>query len=215
MTSFCESLRIALKDHPWEEWPALPGRTNDIRCGVVVPVHEAEGEPTIYAGARSKSLGKHAGEVCFPGGRPEAGDEDLWATAIREAKEELSIEGLDKLGRLSSVPLYTSDYRLEPYIAVLGADVQPVADGQEIVEVLPIALRSWLSRSHISGIPWMSDKGEEHLSPVFEVGDYLMFGGTAYVFLELLGVVAPLLGGEVPPIELGTYRWADILPELR
>ena len=214
MTSFCESLRIALQERPWEEWPALPGRTNDIRCGVVVPVQDDGTNPRVYAGARSQSLGKHAGEVCFPGGRPESGDQDLWATAIREAQEELAIEGLDQLGRLSSVPLYTSNYRLEPYIAELSAESVPVADGQEIVEVLPIDLKAWLARSHISGIPWLSDKGEEHLSPVFEVGDYLMFGGTAYVFLELLGVVAPLLGGKVPPIKHSSYRWEDILPEL-
>ena len=213
MTSFCESLKNALSELVWEEWPALPGRTNHIRCGVVVPIREETGRPVVFAGARSQNLGKHAGEVCFPGGRPEPSDADFWATAQREASEELGITGLIQLGRLSSVPLYTSDYRLEPYIGLLADDAAPEPDGQEIVELLPIDVLEVLDRPQISGIPWVSE-GSEHISPVFEVGTYLMYGGTAYVFLELLGLVAPILGRKVPAIRTSDYRWQDILPGL-
>ena len=101
MTTFCETLKNALSVREWEEWPALPGRTNHIRCGVVVPIRVEAGRPVVFAGARSQNLGKHAGEVCFPGGRPEPGDADFWATAQREASEELGITGLIQLGRLS------------------------------------------------------------------------------------------------------------------
>ena len=34
------------------------------------------------------------------------------ATALREANEEIGLEGAEVLGELSSIPLYTSDYRL-------------------------------------------------------------------------------------------------------
>ena len=211
MATFCESLKNALSERPWDEWPALPGRTNHIRCGVVVPIREEAGRPVVYAGARSQTLGNHAGEVCFPGGRPEANDADYWATAQREASEELGITGLVQLGRFSSVPLYTSDYRLEPYLGLLAEDVTPEPDGHEIVELLPIDLIEVLERPALLGIPWVAE-GSEHISPVFEVGSYLMYGGTAYVFLELLSIAAPLLGFEVPPMTKSHYRWQDILP---
>ena len=181
MATFCESLKNALSERPWDEWPALPGRTNHIRCGVVVPIREEAGRPVVYAGARSQTLGNHAGEVCVP------------------------------LGRFSSVPLYTSDYRLEPYLGLLAEDVTPEPDGHEIVELLPIDLIEVLERPALLGIPWLAE-GSEHISPVFEVGSYLMYGGTAYVFLELLGIAAPLLGFEVPPMTKSHYRWQDILP---
>lgn len=40
---------------------------------------------------RSELLRAHPGEVCFPGGGWEEGDENLYATALRELHEELGI----------------------------------------------------------------------------------------------------------------------------
>ena len=108
-------LMILIQDYQWREWPALPGQTNDIRCGVLVPAVITD-DIKVYAGVRSSGLDKHAGEICFPGGRPEPSDDDLVATALREAQEEMGISGARILGRLSSMPLYTSNYRLEPYV---------------------------------------------------------------------------------------------------
>lgn len=41
---------------------------------------------------RASHLLVHAGEICFPGGRHQAEDESLLATALRELEEELGIE---------------------------------------------------------------------------------------------------------------------------
>lgn len=40
---------------------------------------------------RSEHLRAHPGEICFPGGTWEAGDANLYATALRELHEELGI----------------------------------------------------------------------------------------------------------------------------
>jgi 8-oxo-dGTP pyrophosphatase MutT (NUDIX family) len=154
-------------------------------------------------------LENHAGEVCFPGGRPEKEDASLEATALREASEEMGISSAQVLGRLSSMPLYTSNYRLEPFVGIIGDDV-PVADGSELVAVLPVSMKDLLTRPRINALAW-NDAGTEALSPVFELSNRLMFGATAYVLYELMTLCAPIVELEMPPMEKGPYTWDDIV----
>ena len=206
-----EELIEALKAYPRSEMPALPGRTNKIRCGVLIPV-TLFGDPTVYVGQRSMELTNHPGEICFPGGRQEESDSSLQATALREAQEEMDISDVELIGRLSSFPLYTSDYRLEPFVGVLD-EAPKLPDGNEIIRIHAINLVEILNRPCINCIPWQTDEGI-HLSPVFEVNDRLMFGATAYVFLEFLELVAKLLNHPIPERRRGPYDWTDILPVL-
>jgi 8-oxo-dGTP pyrophosphatase MutT (NUDIX family) len=206
-----KALAEALAAHPHPDLPALAGRTNHVRAGVLVPLTwRAEAGPVVVTTVRPKTMRMHAGEVCFPGGRPDPGDADLFATALREAREEVGIQHATLLGRLSSMPLYTSDYRLEPFVAeVPDAPLRP--NPGEVAEVVAIPIAEHMAGSSIDAIPWEED-GESRLSPVFTLGPHVMYGGTAHVFYELLLVAAKALGVELPPLQPGRYRWEDLLP---
>ena len=201
-----------IQNYKWKEWPDLPGQSNDIRCGVLVPTVFTD-DIQVYAGVRSSGLEKHAGEICFPGGRPEPGDPDLVATALREAHEEMNIRGARVLGRLSSMPLYTSNYRLEPYVGAMDGP-KPVADGSELVKVIEVSMRDLLSRPCIHALGW-DNQGERALSPVFELEDRIMFGATAYVLYEFLTLAAKVLELDVPALQEGPYTWPQIMETTR
>jgi 8-oxo-dGTP pyrophosphatase MutT (NUDIX family) len=207
-----DAVRHALCAYEPQEAPALPGRTNHLRAGILVPLRLGD-DPTTILTERTSHLSNHAGEVCFPGGRPDADDPNLEATALREAEEELAIREARILGRLSSVPLYTSDFRLEPFVAEVG-DTALRANPGEVKRVLEVPLASILSAPFLHGAPWVQD-GQTILSPLFEVDGALVYGGTAYVLYELLTIVAPLTGRPVPPLRAGKYTWPDILASLR
>lgn len=210
-----EAIRQALVAHRLQRWPALPGRTNHLEAGVLLPLRVSSpgGEDArieLIATERRGHLGLHAGEVCFPGGRPEPGDRDLAATALREAAEEVGIRRAEVLGRLSSMPLYTSDYRLVPFVAAIE-DEELVPEPGEVERVLVIEIQAVLARPHIDAVPW-EHEGARLLAPVFDVGAARpMFGATAQTFLELLYVVAPALGARVPTLEAGRYTWPELL----
>jgi 8-oxo-dGTP pyrophosphatase MutT (NUDIX family) len=211
-TPTADELGAALGAHVRRDMPALPGRTNHLLTGVLVPL-VWDPEPVCIATVRASGLREHAGEVCFPGGRPEPDDPDLLHTALREAAEELGIEGARLLGELSSIPLYTSEYRLRPYVAVIGS-TEFVVNDEEVAKVLRLPLRAWLEQEELQGIPFEHD-GRTHLSPCFEMEGALMFGATAHVFHELLGVSAPLFEMPLPPLCAGPYRWEDVLAPAR
>jgi len=203
-----EALRNALAVHVRRDMLALPGRRNDRRSGVLVPIVWSP-RPTVLVTLRPRHLARHGGEVCFPGGRPEPGDADLWATAVREAEEELGITGAEPLGRLSSIPLYTSDYRLDPFVAAIP-DVPLTPDPGEVAAVYRLDLPEVLARPRVEGIAYAFE-GREHLAPYFDLAPgVVLFGATAIAFWELVLAVAPAFGATPPPVVPGRYRWSDL-----
>lgn len=198
----------ALSAYTPMELPALPGRTNHLKAGVMIPI-VWDPEPRVLLTLRPQTMRRHGGEVCFPGGRPEAADEDLWDTACREAKEELGIQGARCLGLLTAMPVYTSDFRLFPHVAEVPAGPL-VPDPEEVAEVLPVAFATLYGLPHIDGIPYGGHGVMDH-SPVFMVGGSPVFGATAHSLWELLYVLAPVFGCELPPFQAGRWRWQDLL----
>ena len=204
-----DEIRTSLNDHTLFEMGALPGRTNHIQAGVLVPLLW---RPDLCAlvTIRSDHLRVHPGDPCFPGGTSEPEDMSLLDTALREAREELNIVDPEILGRLSSVPLYTSDHRIEPFVAAL--DQQQIRPSPaEVKKVIYAPLLKLLTRPHLDGIPWRCD-GQEALSPVFEIEGHLVFGATAHTLHELLEVVASTVGEAIPPLVAGRFTWQDAMP---
>ena len=203
-------LATALADHRPAAIPALPGRRNHLHAGVLVPIEWSPADLAVILTERASHLRLHGGEVSFPGGRPEPADDSIQTTALREAEEEIGLRGAAVLGRLSSIPLYTSDYRLEPFVAEVPPDAELIPSPDEVAAVLRLSVRETLARPFLHGIPW-EDAGETRLSPIFELGELLVYGGTAHALFELLGLVADLAQVPLPPFRAGRYQWSDVL----
>ena len=186
-------------------WPKLDNRRNHLQAGILVPIIDDMSWTCILT-QRSAKLNQHAGEICFPGGKPDPQDRSLANTALREAKEELGIQSATILGRLSSIPLYTSDFRLEPFVGFIDkTPLQPNPD--EVSEVLFVDLLRTIHLPKIDGISTHLN-GEKHLSPIFDPKDLMtepptttaIYGGTAYVLLELLTILCEVKQRAMPPI---------------
>jgi 8-oxo-dGTP pyrophosphatase MutT (NUDIX family) len=203
------AVAAALSRHAPVDLPSLPGRTNHIRAAVLIPLVWGDDIEVVLT-VRSSFLRQHPGEVCFPGGTPESEEESDESTALREAREELGIEGATVFGTLSKMPVFTSDHRITPVVAQI-ADQPLLPNLGEVAAVLRLSIGEVLSRPSIEGLPWHTEDGLAD-SPVFHIGPHLMYGSTAHSFVELIEIMAPLYGTTRPPYARGDTRWSDVLP---
>lgn len=68
---------------------------------------------------RTQDGGSHSGQMAFPGGKKEAIDKNLEATALREAQEEIQLnpEDVAVLGKLSPLYIPVSNFVVQPFLA--------------------------------------------------------------------------------------------------
>jgi 8-oxo-dGTP pyrophosphatase MutT (NUDIX family) len=139
---------------------------------------------------RAATLRSHAGQVAFPGGRLEPG-EDVVAAALREAEEETGLEtaGVEVLGTLASLPMPVSNHLVTPVLAWWSrptpVGVVDVAESAHVFRA-PVAdlldpAHRWTSVLRRGGQTW---RGPAWLLTVAGV-EHLVWGFTAGILDSL------------------------------
>ena len=135
---------------------------------------------------------RHGGQVSFPGGKREVHDEDLQATALREAEEEVGVDpsAVNLLGALSELYIPVSNFKVQPYVGFTEQTPQFVPQPEEVQAVLEVPFRQFLSKN-------TRRKKDLHLYPqlilrdvpYFDVADQTVWGATAMMISELVAVL--------------------------
>ena len=159
---------------------------------MLVLLYEHQDEPWVVLTRRAWHLRHHAGEVSFPGGRREPGDADLWATALREATEEVGLDAgsVTRIGRLDSFVTVGSRSLVCPFVATVDRRPDLVADPVEVDQVLPVPLSELTHRDAWREEIWSLDAafGGERAMTFFELPGDTVWGATAAVLRRLLSV---------------------------
>lgn len=171
-----------------EQWPrelreALPRTLKP--AGVLVPVLQRSGGPSLLLTQRSAALTHHAGQISFPGGRMEESDADIEATALRETHEEVGIEPhlVSVFGWLDAMPTITG-YAVTAVVGAVSADAELRIDRSEVEEAFEVPLEFLLDRRNArAGV-------REYMGrtlPVieFHYGGHRIWGATAQMILQL------------------------------
>jgi 8-oxo-dGTP pyrophosphatase MutT (NUDIX family) len=153
-------------------------------AAVLVPILDGD-EPVVVFTRRADSLNHHRGEISFPGGRPEPGDADLRATALRETHEELGLpaEAVDVAGCLEPVQARVSGFTIVPFVGLLSERPEFVPSPDEIAEVIEIPLRDLLAIEEER--EWEFEGGSYQTYAYVQDG-HTVWGATARILKELL-----------------------------
>ena len=104
-------------------------------------MHDQKSDSIILT-QRSVHLRHHPGEICFPGGRWDFTDLDLWSTALRELNEELGIDSsrVELIKELQPVHTFIGTV-IYPWLASIDS-IQPYSMNEsEVSAVLTLAAR--------------------------------------------------------------------------
>jgi 8-oxo-dGTP pyrophosphatase MutT (NUDIX family) len=109
-------------------------------AAVLIPVIERKA-PTVLFTIRTNELASHAGQVAFPGGKIDPGDESPVAAALREACEEIGLAAslIEPIGYLD-LYLTFSGFRILPTVARVRPDFTLTLNPREVTETFEVPL---------------------------------------------------------------------------
>jgi len=173
---------------PPPRWPdALQERliSNLVAAAVLIPIIHREESLSVLLTERSPDLKHHAGQISFPGGRMDAADRDIRATALRETQEEVGINPADVeiVGYLDPNPTVTG-YAVTPVVALVELRRELVIDPLEVKSAFEVPLPFLLDVRN-------QESSEREFAGVnvpiseFNYGEYRIWGATASMLIEL------------------------------
>ena len=154
-------------------------------AAVLVPLFVDAGALWTLLTKRSEELPHHKGQVAFPGGGLEVG-EDSWAAALRESQEELGLEPTTvvRLGELDETKT-PSGFHIVPCVGAVPPPADLEVNEEEIAEVFSVPLMAFAEpRASEDRLVRINDK--ERMIRIYHVGRHQVWGLTARIIQNLL-----------------------------
>jgi len=154
---------------------------------VLLPLLVRDGELRLLLTQRTDHLNAHAGQISFPGGRVDAEDVSVIATALRETEEEVGIpsELIEVIGELPAYFTGTG-YKITPIVAILSPDFTVNANPSEVAKTFEVPMQFLMNGAHHQRREYqMPDQQGRPLFYAMEYRDYFIWGATAGIIRNL------------------------------
>lgn len=118
-------------------------------AAVLIPVIDDGEDARVLLTQRTATLRKHSGQVAFPGGAIDPGDDTPERAALRETEEEIGLNRrfVETVGRL---PIYMamSGFRITPVLAVVEPGFELTLNPTEVDAVFEVPLSFLMNPRH-------------------------------------------------------------------
>lgn len=154
-------------------------------AAVLIAVSTFNGRPELILTKRASSLKHHPGQIAFPGGKQDKEDSDLAQTALREAREEISLppEYVKILGELPDHETVTG-FCVTPIVGHVEHEFDGVPETGEVEEVFAVPLDHVLNPRNYQ-IQYRYWRGVKRKYYAIPYGPYYIWGATARILRGL------------------------------
>ena len=158
-------------------------------------LYEKQQEIKFVLIQRPDYSGTHGGQISFPGGKNEPG-ENLKETAIRETFEEIGIskDDITVLGELTEVFVPPSNFLISPFIAYLDAAPQFKADKKEVKKIIEVNLSELYKKDLILEKEMIVGKNTGNAMkikvPYMDLHNHTVWGATGVILSEFKDLIS-------------------------
>lgn len=165
--------------------PLLPEK-----AAVLILLYPQNGSINTVFIQRTDHPGAHRGQISFPGGRYEASDGDLSATALRETGEELGIntKNIKIIGKLTPLYISVSNFEVFPYVGFMPDATDFEVEKEEVQFAITEKVTT-LQDTVTVGELKIKTETRSILAPCYNVQRFKIWGATAMILREFLEVV--------------------------
>jgi len=159
-------------------------------AAVLVAVQNTPQGAELILTKRSSRLKHHPGQIAFPGGKQDEGDDGPIAAALREAREEIGLPEthVEILGTLPAHETVTG-FTVTPVLAHVTAPFAPLPEAGEVDEVFTVPFEHVTNPAQFI-VQWRYWRRQRRYYYTVPYGPYYIWGATARILRGLAGRIA-------------------------
>ncbi len=159
---------------------------SEAQAAVMVLLTQGDTPSLVYT-KRALHLRSHPGEICFPGGRREAGDAHLLATALRETEEEIGLPG-GEVRVLGCLPEFRTRAGIQvlPFVGVITGNYPFIACPVELHSIFQLPLACFNEEAITLRVDTFERDNVIYRVPVYHYLGHEIWGLTAAITASLL-----------------------------
>lgn len=161
---------------------------------VLIVLYPDQGKIIFPLIKRPDYQGLHSGQVSFPGGKAETGENEI-EVALREANEEIGIDQhqVNVIGKLSNFFVIPSNFMVTPIVAFAETRPALVPDPVEVARIIHGDIDQLLPDSALLEREITAANVFQMRAPHFEIDNEIVWGATAMMLNEFRTVINEVL----------------------
>lgn len=166
-------------------------KSSYIHAAVLFPIFRAEGEYRVLFTQRTHRVENHKGQISFPGGGVEEGDDSLLETALREAYEEIGLlsEDVEILGQLDDTTTVVSNFVVHPFIGLIPYPYDFTINPREVKRIIEVPFEIFLSDDPKYRRDTAEFEGVTYPTPAYVYDGDVIWGATARIILGFVEIL--------------------------
>ncbi len=159
-----------------------------MRAAVLVPIWEDGADLRLVLTRRPDDMRTHAGDVVFPGGIIEPGDDGPVGAALREAWEEVGLppDHVEVLGGLPPVSTRSAEMLIVPVVGRIRRPRRLIPEPGEVAAIIEPRIAELLEEGR-----WQAKEWAGHTLWFYDFPQGTLWGATARIVRTLLEFFRP------------------------
>lgn len=178
--------------------PYISGHSEMAKSSVIVPLVKKDNKLFLIFEVRSKKLKSQPGDICFPGGKIEEGEEPI-ETALRETYEELGLKDLKVVTELDLLVKY-NNIIIHSFLCIVNNINELKINEDEVEEVIYVSVEDLLLTKPIEVVSKITaNRGDNFPYNLINSGENYNFkdGYNKSLFYEIGSIVIWGITGEI------------------